>query len=152
MIEHFSSGKEYDETETQNLKLIGVGFDNWKKGAGSPYSLLARDARWTIVGDSLASRTYNGRQDFIDNVITPFNKRMSKPLDPTIRRLYADGDTVIAFFDARGIATDGKPYTNTYAWFLRLRDGEIVEATAFFDSVRFNDLWTRVTPARQAAK
>jgi uncharacterized protein len=30
---------------------------------------------------------------------------------------------------------------------MRLRDGEVVEGTAFYDSLSFNDLWTRV-PAR----
>jgi ketosteroid isomerase-like protein len=28
-----------------------------------------------------------------------------------------------------------------------MRDGQIVEATAFFDSVEFNDFWTRIAPA-----
>jgi ketosteroid isomerase-like protein len=29
-----------------------------------------------------------------------------------------------------------------------MRDGQIVEATAFFDSIEFNDFWTRITPAK----
>jgi uncharacterized protein len=80
-------------------------------------------------------------------VIRPFNARMGAPLKPEIRHIYADGDTVIAFFDARGTARDGKPYANTYAWFLEMRDGRIVAAHAFFDSLEFKELWTRVAPA-----
>jgi ketosteroid isomerase-like protein len=30
--------------------------------------------------------------------------------------------------------------------FMRLREGEIVNVTAFFDSIAFNDLWQRITP------
>jgi len=56
------------------------------------------------------------------------------------------GDTVIAFFDAHGTARDGQPYDHTYAWFLTMRDEQIVEAFAFFDSIEFNDFWARVTP------
>ena len=41
---------------------------------------------------------------------------------------------------------DGKPYVNTYAWFLRMQDGWIVEAHAFFDSLAFDDFWRRVAP------
>jgi hypothetical protein len=52
-----------------------------------------------------------------------------------VRRVYADGDTVIVFFDADGTARDGQPYSNTYAWFLTVQDGRIVEALAFVDSV-----------------
>jgi ketosteroid isomerase-like protein len=69
---------------------------------------------------------------------------MQVPLKPTLRKLYADGDTVIAFFDASGVALDGEEYANTYAWFLEMRDGEIVKAFAFFDSIEFDDLWRRV--------
>jgi ketosteroid isomerase-like protein len=43
-------------------------------------------------------------------------------------------------------ARDGLPYRNTYSWFLTLREGKIVRASAFFDSLAFNDLWQRVTP------
>jgi ketosteroid isomerase-like protein len=71
---------------------------------------------------------------------------MSGRLIPTIRDIYADGDTVIVFFDAEGTARDDVPYRNTYSWFLQLRDGQIVKASAFFDSIAFNDLWRRVAP------
>jgi ketosteroid isomerase-like protein len=46
------------------------------------------------------------------------------------------------------MARDGKRYENTYSWYLKMRDGKIVAATAFFDSIAFNDLWKRVPPAR----
>lgn len=51
------------------------------------------------------------------------------------------------FFDAKGTARDGKPYANTYAWFLDMRGGRVTAAFAFFDSLEFNELWARVTPA-----
>lgn len=135
--------------ETTNRNLIAQKLDAWRAGTGGPYDLLAEDARWTITGNSLASKTYLSREAFMSEVIRPFNARMSKPLSPMVRRLYAEGDTVVAFFDAAGVARDGKPYENTYAWFLRLRDGKIVEAHAFFDAHAFDDLWRRVTPGRQ---
>jgi len=140
--------KKYSETEASNLKKVMDGFGAWKNGTGSPYQLLDESVSWTIVGNSLASKEYTSRKAFIDEVITPFNARMSKPLVPTIRNIYADGDTVIVFFDAEGTAKDGKKYANTYSWFLRLRDGKIDRAVAFFDSVHFNDFWTRVPVAK----
>jgi ketosteroid isomerase-like protein len=135
------------ETEARNKEAIRLAFDAWRAGTGGPFGLLAEDARWTIEGNSLASRTYPSREDFMREVIRPFNARMRSPLSPTIRNVYADGDTVIVFFDARGIARDGKPYANTYAWFLDMRAGKIVRASAFFDAIEFNDLWERVTAA-----
>ena len=42
---------------------------------------------------------------------------------------------VIALFDATGTAWDGKPYRNTYTWYMKLRDSSIIDVIAFFDSV-----------------
>jgi ketosteroid isomerase-like protein len=135
--------------EEENKALVQRAFDAWATGTGSPYDLLAEDATWTIAGNSAASRTYSSREAFIGEVIRPFVARMSVGLKPVIREIYADGGTVIVHFDAAGTAKDGKPYANTYAWFLDLSDGKIVKATAFYDSIAFNDLWARVQPAAE---
>src|SRR5215204_4582503 len=87
------------------------------------------------------------RQQFIDEVLTPFGARfrpsaLFRPI--TIRSVHADGDTVIVCWDGRGIANDGQPYQNSYAWFMKLRNGKVIDGTAFYDSISFNDLWTRV--------
>jgi uncharacterized protein len=29
---------------------------------------------------------------------------------------------------------------------MKLRDGKVIDGTAFYDSISFNDLWTRVQP------
>ncbi|CAH1661058.1 Ketosteroid isomerase [Hyphomicrobiales bacterium] len=128
----------------ENKAIVQRSFDAWAAGTGSPYDLLADDAVWTITGNSLASKTYPSREAFLGQVIRPFVERMSVGLKPAIRDIYSDGTTVIIHFDAAGTAKDGKPYVNTYAWFLDLKDGKIVKATAFYDSIAFNDLWTRV--------
>lgn len=54
--------------------------------------------------------------------------------------------TVVVVFDAQATALDGKPYRSTYAWFAELHDGKVTRANAFFDSIEFNELWTRVAP------
>jgi ketosteroid isomerase-like protein len=134
------------QAEAANKATIARAFEEWAAGTGGPYALLADDATWTIVGNSPASRRYDSRQEFLEGVIDPFNARMASPLVPTVRALYAEDDWVIALFDASGTARDGKPYTNTYSWYLRLRDGRIVEAIAFFDTIEFTDFWQRITP------
>ena len=79
-------------------------------------------------------------------MIGPFNARLASPLIPTVRALFAEDNWVIALFDASGTARDGLPYNNTYSWYLRLRDGRIAEAIAFFDTIEFTDFWERITP------
>jgi ketosteroid isomerase-like protein len=134
-------------TEAENKDIIRAAFAQWAAGTGGVFQLLAADATWTIVGNSAVSGVYHGRDEFLKKVIDPFNARMSSPLVPAIHALYADVDTVIAYFDASATARDGQPYRNTYTWYLRLEDGAIHEAVAFFDTIEFNDLWSRVDPA-----
>ncbi|MEJ0087247.1 MAG: nuclear transport factor 2 family protein [Pseudomonadota bacterium] len=137
-----------DSVEARNKAAIVSSFDAWGGGTGGPFELLADDATWTIVGRSVVSKTYPSREAFMSEVIRPFNARMRGGLKPAIRNIYADGNTVIVFFDARGTALDGKPYENTYSWFLKMDDGRITEAFAFFDSIEFNDYWRRVAPKK----
>lgn len=132
--------------EELNKSTIARAFEEWAQGTGGPFTLLADDVSWTIVGNSPVSRRYESRQAFMEEVILPFNARMASPLVPTVRSLYADNDWVMALFDASGTARDGKPYRNTYSWYLRLRDGRIIEAIAFFDTIAFTDFWNRITP------
>jgi uncharacterized protein len=132
--------------EGKNKEIIRGRFDAWRNGTGSPFDLLAADAKWTIVGNAPVSRTYNSKQEFMDAVIKPFNARMSRRLIPSVRRIYAEGDTVIALFDAEGIARDGKLYRNTYTWYMKMDGGTVIEDIAFFDTVEFTDFWTRINP------
>ncbi|MGO9930632.1 MAG: nuclear transport factor 2 family protein [Steroidobacteraceae bacterium] len=129
-----------------NKALVQAGFDRWTRGTGSPFELLLPDAEWTIVGSSPLSKTYHGTQSFLDEVIHPFNARMRTPLVPTVRGIYADGDTVITLFDASATAADGLPYRNTYTWYFTMKDGKVTKAIAFFDTREFDEFWQRVKP------
>jgi uncharacterized protein len=132
--------------EETNKALVQASFDRWRSGTGGPFELLAANAEWTIVGSSPLARTYRSKQEFIDAVIAPFNARMSKPLVPTVRGIFADGDMVIVLFDAEATVRDGKPYRNTYSWYLQMKDAKVVKAIAFFDNRDFDDFWNRVSP------
>jgi len=136
--------------QERNKEAVGKAFESWRGGTGNVFDLLEPDATWTIVGNAPVSRTYGSKQEFLDVVLAPFNARMSQRLVPKVRELFADGDTVIALFDADGIARDGKPYHNTYTWYMRMRAGRIIDVVAVFDTIVFTDLWTRVVPGDNA--
>ena len=134
--------------ETSNREKAEKAFRDWQDGTGYITDLLADDLRWTIVGRSQVSKTYHSKEQFIGEVLRPFGARFSEPVRPVdVRGIYADGDTVVVLWDGKGKRLDGKPYENTFAWFMRFRQGLIVEATAFFDSIAFDELWSEVAPA-----
>jgi len=123
----------------------------WMGGDSTTFqSLLAEEVQWTITGNSIVAGTTHGRAELMSKVLGPLWARFAKadaPLRPhRIAGLYADGDTVIAQFDSAGTANDGKVYANSYLWILTMRNGKIVKAIAFFDSIAVNELWQRVTP------
>jgi ketosteroid isomerase-like protein len=129
-----------------NRAIVQASFDRWRSGSGGPFELLDPAAEWTIVGSSPLSKTYHSRQEFLDNVITPFNARMMIPLVPSVRGIFADAETVIILFDATATAKDGIPYCNTYTWYFQMKEGKVIKAIAFFDTRDFDELWNRVSP------
>jgi ketosteroid isomerase-like protein len=141
----FAMARDYAKEES-NKALVKASFDRWKNGTGGPFELLASDVEWTIVGTSPLSKTYHSKQEFLDIVINPFNARMIRPLVPEIHGIYSDGDTVIILFDAMATVRDGRPYHNTYSWYLQMRDGQVVKSVAFFDTRDFDEFWNRVSP------
>jgi uncharacterized protein len=119
-----------DRTETN--RRIQQAFDAWHQGRGAITDVFAPDMVWRIDGHSLASREYGSTQQLIDKVLEPCDARFatSEPFRPIrIRSVRADGDTVIVLWDGHGIANDGQPYKNSHAWFIRLRDGQVVDST-----------------------
>jgi uncharacterized protein len=135
------------QTPEQNKIAVEAKFEAWKAGTGNPFELLTDDASWTIEGNSVVSKRYPTKENFLVEVIRPFNARMSIGIKPTVRSITAQADRVVILFDDAGTAKDGKPYKNNYAWFFRMKSGRVVEANAFFDAIAFNELWARVMPA-----
>jgi ketosteroid isomerase-like protein len=136
-------------TET-NREIVRDAFAAWQEGTGAIGELFAPGMVWRVEGRCVVAGEYASKQEFVAEVLAPFAARFSAsdPLRPSaVRSIHADGDTVIALWDGRGIATDGGVYENTYAWFMEMRDGRVVDGTALFDGVAFDELWNRVHPA-----
>jgi ketosteroid isomerase-like protein len=135
-----------DATEG-NRQAIRQAFEAWQDGTAPITDVFAADMVWRIEGHSAASKEYGNTQQFVDQVLAPFGARFSggerfRPI--RIRSIHADGDTVIVLWDSHGVANDGHPYENSYAWFMQMSDGLVVDGTAFYDSISFNELWARV--------
>ncbi|AKB38065.1 hypothetical protein MSSAC_3475 [Methanosarcina siciliae C2J] len=138
--------------EGKNKEIINEGFAKWASGTGDVFDLLTDDMEWTIIGSSPVSKTYTNRKQFLEEVITPLNERLSVKIVPRVRGIYADGDMVIALWDGTATAKDGKPYNNTYSWYMTMKNGRIVKVVAFFDTIALADLWKRIPVSKQDNK
>lgn len=140
-----TDAQETQVIEQRNKEIVQQHFDDWRNGTGNVFDLLAPEATWTITGTGATVGTYR-KQELLDQVVNPTSARLSSPIVPTVRGIWADGDMVIVLWDGAAIARDGQPYHNTYTWFFRMQDGKAIEAIAFLDMQEFNDLWARVSP------
>jgi uncharacterized protein len=140
-----ADAQETQVIEQRNKEIVRQYFDSWRNGTGNFFDLLAPEATWTITGTGATVGTYR-KQELLDQVVNPTSARLSSPIVPTVRGIWADGDMVIALWDGEATAADGRPYRNTYTWYFRMQDGKAIEAIAFLDMQEFNDLWARVSP------
>ena len=132
-----------------NRKTIRRAFVAWRDEGAPVTDVFAPEMTWRIEGRSVVAGDYANRQEFIDWVLAPFGARFAegerfRPV--RIHALCADGNTVIVRWDGHGVANDGT-YDNSYAWFMTLRDGLVVDGTAYFDSIAFDELWRRCDAA-----
>lgn len=101
-----------DDVEARNKATVSAVFDACE--TGGPSDLLADDVTWTIVGNSLVSKTDTSREHFLSNVIRLFGAKLASRFVATIHDVYSEGITVIVYFDVEGTARDGKPYRSIF--------------------------------------
>lgn len=126
----------------RNKELVRSAFELQVGGPDTFYSILAEDVQWTIA--SVEPSTYTSREQFFTEGSAPILDRLTGPIQATVRNLYADGDTVVAWWDGTATARDGVPYVNSYCWIMQIRDEQVTDVVAFLDLVAIADLVDRV--------
>lgn len=133
------------DTALRNKQTVSEAFDRWAAGGNTFFTdVLAPDVIWTIKGSGPSAGVFKGRELFVEQAVRPFVSRLSSPVRPVSKQLWADGDHVLIQWDGAGVARDGQAYDNSYAWILRMREGKAVEVTAFLDLVPYDDVLRRI--------
>lgn len=147
-----ANASETKNVESHNKLIVTQAFDRWAAGGtGFFEEILATNVIWTIKGAGPSAGTFPGRDVFLDRAVRPFASRLSIPVRPVSKQVWADGDHVIVHWDGEGVARDGIPYRNSYAWILRMQSAKAVEVTAFLDLTPYDDVLRRVpAPAANA--
>jgi uncharacterized protein len=108
---------------------------NSRPANGQPFTdALADDARWTVIGSSPWSRTYEGKRAITDELMRPLFRQFADRYKARAIRVVAEGDVVVV--EARGEVTtrSGKPYNQRYCYVFRLAHGEVRELTEYLDT------------------
>lgn len=144
IIFSISDAQNYSKEETSNKEIITKAFQEWHNGNGNFFDLLNDDMHWEITGSTPYSKVYTSKQQFLDEVIIPLNKKLREKIKPTVRNIFVDEDMVIALWDGEATALDGKPYLSSYSWYMKMKDGKITNVVAFLDGLEFADIMKRI--------
>ncbi|KAF1717178.1 Ketosteroid isomerase-related protein [Pseudoxanthomonas wuyuanensis] len=145
LISGLALAQNRDSTIERNRQFIAQAFEKWAAGSGTFFQdVLAPDVVWTIKGTSPAAGSYRGRDAFMEQAVAPFAARLSSPVRPTVKDIWADGNDVIVHWDGAATAADGAPYSNSYVWIFRMANLRATEVTAFLDLVPYDDVIRRI--------
>jgi ketosteroid isomerase-like protein len=126
----------------ENKKLVQEAFAAWARGEGNAvFNLLADDVHWTVIGSTPVSRTYLSKREFFDGAVKPLGEKLAGTIQPTVRAVYGDDDTVIVQWDGRATGKNGTLYNQTYCWVMRIQGGKVREGTAYLDTELISQLW-----------
>jgi ketosteroid isomerase-like protein len=119
----------------ENKRLMEDAYAALAEGNGQPFlDALADDVRWTIIGTTEWSGTWEGKDAVRSRLLDPLFAQFGTPYRNRAVRLIAEGDYVV--IECRGDVTtkDGRPYRNTYCNVFRLEDGKVRELTEYCDT------------------
>jgi ketosteroid isomerase-like protein len=119
----------------ENKQLMEQIFAELSQGNSRPMvEHLADDVRWTVMGTTPWSKTYEGKQSVLTDLLGVLRTRLADRYRATARLILAEEDRVVV--QARGQSTtkSGVPYNNEYCFIYRIADGFIHEVTEYLDT------------------
>lgn len=124
-----------------NKQLMQRVFDELAAGNGQPFmDALADEARWTAIGTSPWSRTYEGKRAIVAELMRPLFSQFGDRYRARATRIVAEDDIVVVEAQGQVITKSGQSYNQTYCYVMRLADGRVQELTEYLDT----DLVNRV--------
>ena len=122
-------------TAAENKRQMQRIFEELARGNGKPFvEALAENVRWTIMGGTAWSRTWEGFDAVRRRLLDPLLAQFQTTYRARAIRVIAEDDLVV--IESRGdvITRSGKPYRNTYCNLYRLEEGKVVEITEYCDT------------------
>ena len=119
----------------ENKQLIRDMFAELSKGNAQAFlGNMADNVRFTIIGTTKFSGTFNGKPELVNKVLTPLTSQLEGGLTITVDNLIAEGDCVVMQGRGKSTTKAGKSYNNTYCQVFRIANGKVQEITEYLDT------------------
>lgn len=120
---------------SENKQLLQHIYTELSKGNSGPFlENMAEDVRWTIMGTTRWSKTYEGKQAILTELLGPLFAQFADQYTATAHRFIAEDDLVVVEVSGRVTTKSGKPYNNSYCYIFRLDGGKIQEVKEYLDT------------------
>ena len=119
----------------ENKKVIETMFAELSRGNVEGYLTgLADDVRFTIIGTTKYSGTYDGKKDVVERLFGRLNAELQSGIAVTPENLVAEGDYVVMQARGRSTTKTGIAYDNTYCLVFRMDAGKVKQITEYLDT------------------
>jgi ketosteroid isomerase-like protein len=119
----------------ENKKLLQDIFAGFAQGDAKLFvEKMAPNFRWHLTGTTGWSRSYDGKEAVLKELLAPLRNRIDGRIKTVPKRFIADGDLVVV--EARGDnrTVKGEPYNNNYCFVFRVENGMLAELTEYLDT------------------
>ncbi|RJF89975.1 nuclear transport factor 2 family protein [Oleomonas cavernae] len=122
-------------TATDNKQLMQAIFDDLAQGNSKAFvAAMADDFRWTIMGTTKWSRTFEGKEAVLGDLLKSLRAVIPDRIRTIADRFIADGDHVVVLAHGQNLTKAGVPYNNRYCYVFRLAEGRLRELTEYLDT------------------
>ena len=119
----------------ENKRFISNMFIELSKGNTEAFlGSIADDVRYTIIGTTKYSGTFNGKEELINKLLGPLTAQLEGGIAVTPDNLIADGDYVAMQARGKARSKNGRSYNNTYCHVFRIANGKVQEVTEYLDT------------------
>lgn len=119
----------------ENKEIIRTMFAELAKGNAEAFlGAMSDDVKFTLIGTTKLSGTFNGKQELVDKLLRPLTAALENGIAITPDNLIADGEFVAMQSRGKANGRNGLPYNNNYCQVFRITNGKVREITEYLDT------------------
>ena len=117
-------------------------FAKWEAGDSSGFfASLADEVVWTAVGSTRISGVSHTKKEYLEKTYLPLQAIFAGPTSCKVKRVVAEGDTVVVEWHGETPLARGGVYANDYCWVIRVTGDKLNAVTGYFDTAAVNSLF-----------